>query len=554
VSLVASADASVTPYDLVGRLSASEFNSYIIGGFGTNGWRDWGREPSIAVNPLDPNKMVVATFAYGRNPIDLSYAGQASLWYTTNAGVSWGLRFPITQVASAPVGPRDQTIQYDSKGILHMAILLSATYSADGAGTGFGIFHGQASDPDSDGGDGRSTNLWQWTNGGTQINAPSNDPDQPWLAVGPIIGDASGVAVHVGHSNFDTFLEERVASSTNGGTSFRPADDRRINNGMQQVGIANPGTRIAMDREGRVYSLFGWPASDLGGGLKHVQYSLNRWSGADTWDFTTNNAQPGGITVDQGNSLQGYGYKFGDVNALLGNITSIAASPDAQHIYTVYGKQDASNIDQIYVREFHPDPNNPTNLLGTASVAVSQGSLPSALPSAAVTDDGKLWIMYDQFDPADATFSVQLASSTDGGQSFEHELLYSFTSPIPDNGDARQRVLGDYQGLIALGNRVYGTFAGRGNVSNGVIQTSAFIDPFVFSAPGPPPVLTIQLTSTNTLVVAWPTSSTGFSLQQNSSLGSTNWLSVTNIPIIMGSDKQVTIPALGERMFYRLAQ
>jgi hypothetical protein len=551
VSLVASADASATPYDLLGRVSASEFTNYIVGGFGALGWKDWGREPSIAVNPLDPNKMVVATFAYGRNPISLSYTGQASLWYTTNAGASWGLRFPITQIPAARVGPLDQTIAYDKNGVLHMAVKLAAQYSPL---VGAGIFHGQTTDPDSDGRDGRSTNVWQWTNGGTQINAPSNDPDQPWLVVGPIIGQADGVAVNVGHSNFDTFLEERVASSTNGGTSFRPADDRRINNGMQQVGFWNPGTRVTMDRQGRVYSIIGWSDAYLGGGLRHVQYSLNRWSGGNAWDFTTNNAQPGGITVDQGNSLQGYGYKFGDVNALLGNITSIAASPDAQHIYTVYGKQDASNIDQIYVREFHPDPNNRTNLLGTASVAVSQGSLPSALPSAAVTDDGKLWVMYDQFDPANATFAVRLASSTDLGQSFGDELLYSFTSPIPDNGDVRQRVLGDYQGLIALGNRVYGTFAGRGSVSNGVIQTAAFIDPFVFSAPESAPVLRIQLTTTHTVVIAWPASLNGFSLQQKSSLSMTDWLNATNSPVVIGNENQVTIaPPLGNT-FYRLAK
>jgi hypothetical protein len=357
----------------------------------------------------------------------------------------------------------------------------------------------------------------------------------------------------VGHSNFDDFLEERVVSSTDGGATFASAADRPINNGLQQAGTANPGTRIAMDRQGRVYSIFGWPDADLGGGAKHVQYSLNRWSGAIAWDFTTNNAQPGGILVDQGDSLQGYGYKFGGVNTLIGNVTAIAVSADGQHIYTIYGKRDASNIDKVYVREFHPDPNNSTNLLGAASVLVSLGSLRSALPSAAVTDEGKLWIMYDQFDPADATFSVRLASSTDLGQSFDDELLYSFTSPILDNGDVRQRVLGDYQSLIALGNRVHGTFAGRGNVSIGVIDTTGFIAPFVFSSPEPPPFLRMQLTSTNTVVIAWPAPSTGFSLQQNSSLGTANWLSVTNIPVAIGRDNQVTLaPPSSGNTFFRL--
>jgi hypothetical protein len=430
--LLRPASASVTPYDLVGRLSASDFTNYIVSGFGALGWKDWGREPSIAVNPLDPARIVVATSAYGRNPINLSYTGQASLWYTTDGGATWGLRFPIKQLTAAQVGPLDQTVAYDRNGILHVAIQLAADYSGP---TGVGVYHGQKPDPDSDGQAGRSTNLWQWTNGSRPITVSTSDPDQPWLAVGPVIGAPTNVAVHVAHSDFDSFLEERVASSTNGGATFSAGTDRRINNGVQQVGIANPGTRITLDRLGRVYSFLGWPDADLGGGLKHVQFSLNRWSGGNAWDFTTNTAQPGGILVDQGNSLQSYGYKFGGVNTLIGNVTAIAVSPDGQHVYTVYGKRDASNVDQIFVREFHPDPSAPTNLIGSPSVLVPQTSLQSALPSAAVTDDGKLWVVYDQFNPAESTFSVRLASSVDQGQSFEDDLLYTFTSPITDNGD-----------------------------------------------------------------------------------------------------------------------
>ena len=543
-------EAAITPYDLLGRLPASEFTNHIIGGFGEAGWKDWGREPSIAVNPLDPNKMVVATFAYGRNPIDLTYLGEASLWYTSDGGFNWGLRFPMTQLVSTPVGPLDQTVGYDSKGILHMAVELAVDYPP---GPGVGIFHGQTLDPNHDGREGRPSNAWLWTNGGKAINAPSDDPDQPWLAVGPNIGALGQAAVHVGYSSFDTLLEERVVSSTDGGATFTSAADLRISNGAQQVGMGNPGTRIAMDHQGWVYSFFGWPDTDLGDGLKHVQYSLNRWTGGTSWDFTTNNAQPGGVLVDQGASHQGLGYKFGGVNTLIGNVTAIAVSPDGQHIYTGYGKRDVDNVDKIYVREFHPDPNDPTNVLGAPPVLLSQGSLQSALPSVAVTDDGRLWVMYDQFDPANASFSVRLASSTDLGQSFTDEILYSFTSPFPDNGDVRQRVLGDYQGLVALGNRVYGTFAGRGNVNNGVIQTTGFIDPFVFSAPEVGPVLRIQPSSTNTVIISWPIISTGFSLHQKSSLRMADWANVTNSPVVIGNENQVTVVPTVGNMFYRLA-
>ena len=64
------------------------------------------------------------------------------------------------------------------------------------------------------------------------------------------------------------------------------------------------------------------------------------------------------------------------------------------------------------------------------------------------------------------------------------------------------------------------------------------------------PTLRVVRTTTNTIVLAWPDPSTGFSLQENSAPG---WASVTSAPpIVVGSEKQVIISSpLGNR-FYRL--
>ena len=57
-------------------------------------------------------------------------------------------------------------------------------------------------------------------------------------------------------------------------------------------------------------------------------------------------------------------------------------------------------------------------------------------------------------------------------------------------------------------------------------------------------------TATNAVVVAWPDPSVGFSLQQNSLLGTTNWVGVTNPVNMVGGEKQVTIsPPTGNRFF-----
>jgi hypothetical protein len=66
------------------------------------------------------------------------------------------------------------------------------------------------------------------------------------------------------------------------------------------------------------------------------------------------------------------------------------------------------------------------------------------------------------------------------------------------------------------------------------------------------PILRVLFTSTNTVIVAWPAPSTGFSLQQNSDLKTTVWSAVTNAVNVVGSENQVIVaPPVGNR-FYRL--
>jgi hypothetical protein len=66
------------------------------------------------------------------------------------------------------------------------------------------------------------------------------------------------------------------------------------------------------------------------------------------------------------------------------------------------------------------------------------------------------------------------------------------------------------------------------------------------------PLLRVVLTSTNTVIVAWPAPSTGFSLQQIAVLGTTNWSGVTNSQTVVGSENQVLIPLPATNRFFRL--
>lgn len=66
------------------------------------------------------------------------------------------------------------------------------------------------------------------------------------------------------------------------------------------------------------------------------------------------------------------------------------------------------------------------------------------------------------------------------------------------------------------------------------------------------PLLRVVRTTTNTVVVAWPAPSTGFSLQENSDLKTTAWSGITNTVNVVGSENQIiAAPPVGNR-FYRL--
>ena len=70
-------------------------------------------------------------------------------------------------------------------------------------------------------------------------------------------------------------------------------------------------------------------------------------------------------------------------------------------------------------------------------------------------------------------------------------------------------------------------------------------------APGAP-LLSITQSSTNTLVVCWPSPSTGFVLQENSSLYTSNWTNTAQTSADDGVHKRVIISPRAGNKFYRL--
>ena len=321
------------PIDVIGNLPAATF---IADRYGAISYKDWGNEPFVAVNPLNTNDIFISSFSYGTS----STTRGANVFYSTNGGSSWTSQFSVPAPANGVGIPNDWNFAYDSAGTLHGAVL--------GGCRRCNVYHGMTTNP-------TALAAWSWTGGGTQINtvASTGAADQPWLGLAVRNGK-----VFVAYDDFHANTGERVAVSNTNGATF--PIDTPINNGPQ-VNFVNPGTRIATDPAGNIYSIFGVGGLPVSEGVHNVTYYLNRSrDGGATWDFNGSSAV-GGIIIDSGVSsqldnagTQAHNNWFAGVNDLRGNITAIAADKTGSHVYVLIGKQDGTGTDRIYLVEYHP--------------------------------------------------------------------------------------------------------------------------------------------------------------------------------------------------------
>ena len=66
------------------------------------------------------------------------------------------------------------------------------------------------------------------------------------------------------------------------------------------------------------------------------------------------------------------------------------------------------------------------------------------------------------------------------------------------------------------------------------------------------PLLTVRFTQTNSVIVSWPSPSSGFSLQQNSDLSTANWNTPPENITDNGTNRFIIVSAPTGNRFYRL--
>lgn len=400
-------------------------------------------EPSIAINPQNPDEIVILAFSQ-------TASGPAPLWHSADGGNTWSK----LNIMSQPTGgiSCDQAPDWGNNGILAITHLTCTSPVQIATGT--------TSDP-------TNPAAWNWSDDGDTALEVTNETcqagngcDQPWLLVNWDPNNLTDELIHNAYDDFNGSPDMRVVSDDlEDPTAFEAGDDKEVG---ESTGSVNPGHRQAKDiRTGYIYS--GWQrcVADCGTSVKTIDFMLNRSTdGGATW---TLNGSGTGIVAATNDSVQPTP-KFGTVNALLGGVIHLTVDPTLGHVYYVYGDHDGSNM-RLSIRRFQDDGSG--NMVAAFTNAqFTPAGKDAALPSVAVASTGTVGVFYYTFDGFSSDsfpiFTAWLALSEDEGATFTHKKLLTFLSSAKDDGNNRQRVLGDYVQLKTVGRTFYGTFTGNG--------------------------------------------------------------------------------------------
>jgi len=413
-------------------------------------------ETSIAVNPDDPNEIVISAFSGG-------WGANAPVFHSLDGGVTWARRLTIGAPNNAgglgaSGGPNDWAFDYGRSDELSGGILTCRP------GPVCNVVAGTTTDP-------ANAASWAYTvdgSGDTQLvnnaTATSIDcSDQPWTLVNRDTANAGSDNVYVAYDDFCApgGVGMHVAASYNANPPDFVGPDVQV--GLSTGGGVNPGLRMAKDpRTGYMYALWQSCTANCGNNnAKTINFNLNRSTdGGATWSL---NASSTGIVVASGDSLQPWP-KFGTANALLGGVDHAAVDPNTGDVYYVYG--DIDTVQRIALRRVVSDGAGGVNVSGASWVSPDVHA--AALPSVAVTSDGTVGVFYMTHEGFSADnfpiYAAWLAMSRDQGATFTSHLLQRFLSPVKDDGNAtsKQRILGDYEQMKAQGDCFYGAFPGNG--------------------------------------------------------------------------------------------
>ena len=415
-------------------------------------------EPSIAVNPTNPNEVVVVSFSG-----NWTATQSAPVWKSSDGGLTWRRVPQIPQPQAGLSGPGDQKVAFDSSGRLHVAEL-----GVNGGDTNFDFIFRQTGAADA-----------------ALTAGASFGDDQPHLDVDQRTSGTCAGRLYSPWLNFGVAnARSMVANSV----------DRGVN--ITNVGAGNNSTfpnrtsRIAIAPNGRVYLIY---KTREGGGTAEPNAFENahfRVMRSDDCGATWNALGASGTSVHGAGAVQTFfTTQFGNpasgrpVGRARSSDAWIATDPGDGDVYAAYVRRD-SGFGQIFVAR------STDQGVTWTSTRVTDGTQHSAYPEIAVAANGAIGVLYIDFvDNGTVTqFRHHFARSFDDGATWSDQILQSM-DPTGLAGAGNGFLWGDYEGLTAFGTTFYGVYTGQASG-----RTTAQLDPIFFrdSAFRVPPKISIS--------------------------------------------------------------
>jgi hypothetical protein len=187
---------------------------------------DAANEPNIAVNPLNPNEMVIGWRQFDNVSSNFRQAGWS---YTTNAGITW--TFP--GVIEPGIFRSDPVLDYDSSGIFYYNSL-----TRDNLGN-------------------FSCQVFKSINGGSNWNngTAAGGGDKQWMAIDRTQGVGSGNIYSAWTSNYSSCVPGYFTRSTDGAGTFDSCTVADGNPALGTEAVGNSGELYIVGRSNQLDSL-----------------------------------------------------------------------------------------------------------------------------------------------------------------------------------------------------------------------------------------------------------------------------------------------------------
>ena len=368
-------------------------------------------EPSLAVNPSNPQQAFLSTFDTFPNP--------SPIFHTSDGGATWSVFDRATTF--------DSTLAWPAGGSPYLAHLNGERFAGVVVRKGTAPF--------------AATGKFSVLPGASYL--PNDVPDQPWVTA-TRVGGVDRLYVGLNDLSQRSGKTATVYSSLNGGVTWRRTVIERF---RPPVGSDGPPVRVAAVGD-TVYAAF-LPGLAFGPASVFGHVVVVKDTAAGLHDFGDLAGGPGVIAAAERIFPQG---DFGEER--IGSDLSIAVDPaNADHVYVAFGSTSPDGLPIVEVVASKDGGNTWVQIYETRARA--------ALPAIAVSGNGTVGLLYTAY--LYLKFETHLVQTTDDFAHASDTLISRFvgSSVTPDFAP----FIGDYQMLIATADRFHAAFSASNETS-----------------------------------------------------------------------------------------